>query len=400
MICKFVKFNTRAIHSGQEADKETGAVVPPIHLSSTFKQDGVGNHKGFEYSRTGNPTRQILETNLASLENGKYALAFASGSATTTTLQLLLKKGDHVIVGDDVYGGTFRFFDKVMKNFGVTYSFVDTTKLTNITNAITSSTKMVWFETPSNPLLKISDIQAISNICKSNNLISVVDNTFATPFLQNPLDMGIDIVMHSTTKYIGGHSDVIGGALITNNSELYERLKFLQNAGGAVPSPFDCWLVLRGIKTLGIRMERHSSNAEKVMRFLEGKIDEGHVEELYYPFYSPHKNSDIAKKQMKFGGGMISFDIVGGKEMANEFLSHLKYFTLAESLGGVESLAEYPPSMTHGSYTPDERLERGIKDGLVRLSVGIEDIEDLLDDLEHAFKNLKIDIDEIKAVKH
>ncbi len=381
-----MEFETKAIHFAQEPDEMTGAVVPPIHLSTTFRQQEVGKHKGFEYSRTGNPTRQILEKNVAALENGRFGLAFASGSAATTTLQLLLNKGDHVICGDDVYGGTFRFFDKVMKRFGVTYDFVDTTDIVSLENKINGNTKMIWIETPTNPLLKVSDIKTIAEIARKRNIILVVDNTFASPYLQNPLDFGADIVVHSTTKYMGGHSDVVGGVVVMNDEEIYEELKFLQNAAGAVPSPFDCWLVLRGLKTLALRAEKHSDNAEEIVRFLEEKEKQNLVERIYYPFRG--EQAEIAKSQMKRGGGMISFEIKGGAKEANIFLKNLKLFHLAESLGGVESLSEYPPTMTHGSYTEEERLERGINPNLIRLSVGIENVGDLINDLENGFKSV------------
>ncbi len=376
-------FETKAIHVAQEPDKETGAVVPPIHLSTTFKQDEVGKHKGFEYSRTGNPTRQKLEENIASLENGKFGLAFASGSAATATLQMLLNKGDHVVCGDDVYGGTFRFFDKVMARLGVEYDFIDMSNVSNLEKAVKPNTKMIWLETPTNPLLKITDLKAVADISKQRNIITVVDNTFASPFLQNPLDFGIDIVVHSTTKYISGHSDVVGGIVVLNDDDLHEQLRFLQNAAGAVPSPFDCWLVLRGVKTLALRAERHSDNAEKIVEFLVSQQDK--VERVYYPFLDSHPNSDVARRQMKRGGGMVSFEIVGGKDQAFKFLKELKLFHLAESLGGVESLSEYPPTMTHGSYSEQERLERGIRPNLIRLSVGIENVDDLIEDLKNAF---------------
>ncbi len=381
-----MEFETKAIHFAQEPDKLTGAVVPPIHLSTTFKQEEVGKHKGFEYSRTGNPTRLILEKNVASLENGKFGLAFASGSAATTTIQLLLNKGDHVICGDDVYGGTFRFFDKVMKRFGIQYDYVDTTQVENVERAIRDNTRMIWLETPTNPLLKVSDIRAIAKVAKENGIWLVVDNTFASPYLQQPLDLGADIVIHSTTKYIGGHSDVVGGIVVMNDEKIYEDLKFLQNAAGAVPSPFDCWLVLRGLKTLALRAERHSQNAEQIIQYLETKKEQGLVEKIYYPFRGDQ--AKIAKSQMKRGGGMISFEIKGGEKEANDFLKSLELFHLAESLGGVESLSEYPPTMTHGSYTEKERLERGINPNLIRLSVGIENVKDLINDLERGFKSV------------
>jgi cystathionine beta-lyase/cystathionine gamma-synthase len=380
-----MKFETNAIHAAQEADKETGAVIPPIHMSSTFKQESVGKHKGFEYSRTGNPTRNKLEELIANLENGKFGLGFASGSSATTTIQLMLNKGDHVICGDDVYGGTFRFFDKVMKNFGIEYSFVDTRNPDNVKNAIQPNTKMLWLETPTNPLLKISDLQAISEIGLASDLMTIVDNTFASPYIQNPLNLGADIVLHSSTKYIGGHSDLVGGLVITSNEEIHEKLRFLQNAAGAVPSPFDCWLAMRGIKTLSVRVREHSKNAEKIVGYLS---QNNHVDKIYYPFLETHENYDIARKQMKLGGGMISFDLKAGKDSAYNFLKQLKIFTLAESLGGVESLCEYPADMTHGSIPESEREKIGIKPGLIRLSVGIEHVDDLILDLENGFKVL------------
>ncbi len=379
------KFETRAIHAGQEADKETGAVIPPIHMSSTFKQDGVGNHRGFEYSRTGNPTRNQFEELMASLEGGRYGLAFASGSAATATVQLMLNEGDHVICGDDVYGGTFRFFDKVMRRFGVDYTFVDTTDPVNVSNAIQENTKLVWLETPTNPLLKVSDIRAITDITSKHGIMSLVDNTFASPYNQSPLDLGASMVLHSTTKYIGGHSDLVGGVVVTNDENIHEQLRFLQNAAGAVPSPFDSWLAMRGIKTLAVRMERHAMNASRLIEYL---LERPEVATVYYPFLDDHPNSQVAKEQMRTGGGMISFDLKDGKNAAYNFLKGLELFTLAESLGGVESLCEYPPDMTHGSIPEERRAEIGINPGLVRLSVGIENVDDLIADLEKGFANL------------
>ncbi len=378
------RFETNAIHSGQEPDKETGAVIPALHLASTYRQESVGKHKGFEYSRTGNPTRNSLEKQIASLENMKYGIAFSSGSAATMTLQQVLQKGDHVICGDDVYGGTFRFFDKVMKKFGVTYDFIDTSDIEVVQDTIKPTTKVIWLETPTNPLLKISDLEEIGAFGKEREILTVVDNTFASPYLQQPSKYGIDVVMHSTTKYLGGHSDLVGGVLVSNNEELVDQLKFLQNANGAVPSPFDCWLLTRGIKTLPVRMDRHSRNASKIVEFLQTRNE---VSKIYYPFLEDHRDSNIARKQMKQGGGMLSFDLPS-EETAQKFLKNLNLFYLAESLGGVESLAEYPPSMTHGSIPKERRHEIGINDGLVRLSVGIENSEDLIEDLTQAFEKL------------
>ena len=378
----FMRFETRAIHAGQKPDPVSGAVIPPIVMASTFAQEEVGKHKGFEYSRTGNPTRNNLETQIASLEKAKHGLAFASGSAATSTIQLLLQKGDHVICGDDVYGGTFRFFDTVMKNFGVEYDFVDTTDLELIKKSIKDNTKILWLETPTNPLLKISDLKGLVTIAKEHKITTVVDNTFASPVLQTPLDYGIDLVMHSSTKYLGGHSDLVGGIILTNSDELAEKLRFLQNAAGMVPSPFDCWLLSRGVKTLPLRVRQHSENAARIADFL---INHPKIERVYYPFLEGHKNNEIAKAQMKLGGGIVSFDLKSEAE-AKEFLKKLKIFILAESLGGVESLAEYPPEMTHGSIPPERRVEIGINPGLIRLSVGIENVEDLIDDIKQALE--------------
>jgi len=380
------EFETLAIHAGQEADKETGAVIPPIHMSSTFKQDAVGKHKGFEYSRTGNPTRNQFEKLMASLEGGKYGLAFASGSAATATIQLMLNEGDHVVCGDDVYGGTFRFFDKVMKRFGVEYSFVDTTNPENVRGAIKENTRLIWLETPTNPLLKVSDLEAITKIAGEKGIMTVVDNTFASPYNQSPLELGASMVLHSTTKYVGGHSDLVGGVVVTSDESIHEQLRFLQNSAGAIPSPFDSWLAMRGVKTMAVRMERHASNAEKIVEYL---LKREEIDRVYYPFLEGHPNSEVARRQMRTGGGMVSFDLRGGKKAAYDFLKALELFTLAESLGGVESLCEYPPDMTHGSIPEERRKEIGINPGLVRLSVGIENVDDLIADLEKGFKALK-----------
>lgn len=376
-----MKFSTRAIHAGQEPDPTTGAVITPIYQTSTYVQEEIGKHKGYEYSRTGNPTRTALEECLASIEYASYGLAFASGLAAEQNVLHLLSSGDHVIVGEDVYGGTYRLFERVLTRYGLTFSWVDATDLSNIKNAIQKNTKMIWLETPTNPLLQLVEIEAIANLAREHKLITVVDNTFASPYLQNPIKLGADIVVHSCTKYLGGHSDVVGGATITDNKELYENMKFHQNSVGGVPGPMDSWLVLRGIKTLAVRMKAHEENAHKVAEYLS-KHDA--VERVIYPGLKDHPHHELAKKQMRGFGGMVSFVIKGGLENANKVMSTFKLFALAESLGGVESLACHPVSMTHGAIPKEIREERGIVDGLIRLSVGIEDIEDLLEDLEVA----------------
>ena len=376
-----MKFSTRAIHAGQEPDSTTGAVITPIYQTSTYVQEEIGKHKGYEYSRTGNPTRTALEECLASIEYASYGLAFASGLAAEQNVLHLLSSGDHVIVGEDVYGGTYRLFERVLTRYGLTFSWVDATDLSNIKNAIQKNTKMIWLETPTNPLLQLVDIEAIANLAREHKLITVVDNTFASPYLQNPIKLGADIVVHSCTKYLGGHSDVVGGATITDNKELYDNMKFHQNSVGGVPGPMDSWLVLRGIKTLAVRMKAHEENAHKVAEYLS-KHDA--VERVIYPGLKDHPHHELAKKQMRGFGGMVSFVIKGGLENANKVMSTFKLFALAESLGGVESLACHPVSMTHGAIPKEIREERGIVDGLIRLSVGIEDIEDLLEDLEVA----------------
>ncbi len=375
-------FSTDAIHAGQKPDPSTNAVIPPIHLTTTYYQEEIGKHKGYVYSRSGNPTRDVLQKNLATLEKGKYALAFSSGLAAIHAMSTLLKSGDHSIVSSDVYGGTYRLFEKVLTNYGISFTFVDTTKIENIENAIQSNTKLVHIETPTNPLLAITDIQEVSNLCKLKNLILSVDNTFATPYLQNPLDLGADIVVHSATKYLGGHSDLIGGVLIFNSDELYEKLKFIQNAIGAILSPFDSWLLLRSVKTLAIRMERHNLNALRVAEFLQAHPK---VKNIFYPGLQSHPQHSIAKKQMRGFGGMVSFE-VEDFETAKKVMYRLKIFTLAESLGGVESLVCHPATMTHASIPKEIREKNGLTDGLIRLSVGIEDVEDLLSDLEQALK--------------
>ena len=376
-----MEFETRAIHEGQQPDPLTGAVIVPVYMTSTYQQDAIAKHKGYEYSRTGNPTRTALEEALASIEGGKFGLAFASGVAATTTVLSLLKSGDRIVAGDDLYGGTYRLLEKVVKNWGVTTTYVDVDEVEVFKNAIQPNTKLIWLETPTNPLLKIVDIEVISKIAKENNLILVVDNTFASPYFQRPLELGADIVVHSTTKYLAGHSDIIGGGVVTSNEQLYSDLKFYQNAIGAVPSPLDSWLVLRGIKTLAVRMREHEKNALFVAEFLEKHPK---IERIYYPGLPSHEHYHLAKQQMKGFGGMISFELKGGFAEVARFVSRLKLFLLAESLGGVESLICYPAKMTHASLPEEERLKRGIKDNLVRLSAGIEHEKDLKEDLENA----------------
>lgn len=374
-----MKFSTKAIHVGQDPDPTTGAIITPIFQTSTYVQEGLGKHKGFEYARTQNPTRSALEECLASLEGGKFALSFGSGLAAEGNIMNLLSSGDHVICGDDVYGGTYRLFEKVWKRYGLTFTFVDASDVAAIKAAIKPNTKMLWIETPTNPLLRLCDIKAIAKLAKEHKLITVVDNTFASPYLQNPIKLGADIVVHSVTKYLGGHSDVVGGAVITSREDLFEVLKFHQNAVGAVPGPFDCWLVLRGLKTLAVRMEAHQKNAMAIAKYLETHPA---VEKVMYPGLPSHPQHALAKEQMNGFGGMVSFVLKGGLESARQFLGQTKLFALAESLGGVESLVCHPVSMTHGSIPKEERDKRGVVDALVRLSVGIEDQEDLLKDLE------------------
>ena len=373
-------FATRALHIGQGPDPATGAVVQPIHLATTFAQQGVGKHKGFEYSRSGNPTRAALEENLAGLEDAKHGLAFSSGLGAETTLMLLLNPGDHVVYMEDVYGGTFRLFDKVLKRYGMTFTAVDAGDMDAIDRAITPATRLVWLESPTNPLMRIVDIDAVSEVAHSHGAMVSVDNTFATPYLQQPLRLGADFVVHSSTKYIGGHSDVVGGAIMTNNDELEKQLRFHQNAVGAVPSPFDCWLLLRGIKTLALRVDRQSQNAMEVAQALEKNQA---VKRVNYPGLPSHPGHAVAARQMRMFGGMLSFE-VAGEVKALRTLERLKLFALAESLGAVESLAEHPALMTHASIPGPERKRIGVGDGLIRLSIGVEDVADLITDLESA----------------
>jgi cystathionine gamma-lyase len=376
-------FGTKAIHAGQSPDPTTGAVMTPIYLTSTYAQQAPGVHKGYEYSRTHNLTRFALEANLAALEGGVGGLCFASGLAATATLLQLFDSGTHVVAGDDIYGGSFRLFDKVFKRLGFEFSYVDPAAGAKaVEAAINAKTKLVWLETPTNPMLKLADISAIAAVCKAKNVLLAVDNTFMTPYFQRPLELGADIVAHSLTKYLNGHSDVVGGALIFKDAALRDRVAFLQNASGAVPSPMDSWLVMRGTKTLHVRMERHEANAKQLASWLDGHAQ---VEKVYYPGLASHPQYDLAKRQMRGFGGMISFVLRGGLDHAKRFLSACKLFTLAESLGGVESLIEHPAIMTHASVPAENRQKLGIVDGFIRLSVGIEDVADLKSDLEAAF---------------
>ena len=379
-----MEFNTKVIHGGQKHDPSTGAVMPPIYQTSTYAQTSPGDHKGYEYSRTGNPTRTALENSLVSIENGAYGLAFASGLASIDAIMKLLQPGDEVISTNDLYGGTFRLFSSIFKKFGIKFHFVGMENIENIEKCINDKTKIIWVESPTNPMLNIIDIRKCAALSNNSNILLVVDNTFATPYLQKPLDLGADIVMHSATKYLGGHSDVVMGALIVKDKELSEKLYFIQNASGAVCGPMDSFLVLRGIKTLHVRMQRHCENGAAVAHYLKSHPKVGKV---YWPGFEEHPNHDIAKSQMKDFGGMLSFSLKGDKyEDAIKILENLKVFTLAESLGGVESLSGHPASMTHASIPKEEREKIGVIDSLIRLSVGIEAKSDLLADLENALQ--------------
>lgn len=376
-----MKFSTKAIRSGQSPDPTTGAISFPIYQTSTYAQEEPAKHKGFCYSRTENPTRKALENNIAALEDANYGVCFASGLAAVSTVLNLLKSGDHVIAPDDLYGGSYRIFTEVYTKYGIDFSFVDQTNLSQVKGAIKENTKVIWIETPSNPLLKISDIKTLSEIASNHGCLAVVDNTFASPYLQHPLELGAHIVLHSTTKYLSGHSDIIGGALVTNESHLYEKLKFYQNAVGAVPGPQDCYLVLRGIKTLTLRMEKHCDNAKNIASFLQHHDS---VSRVYYPGLESHPGFHIAKSQMKDFGGMVSFELKTEWEGASIFAKSVNLFLLGESLGTVVSLVNHPASMTHASIPEDVRRQHGISNGLLRLSVGCEDVEDLIDDLDRA----------------
>jgi cystathionine gamma-lyase/cystathionine beta-lyase len=377
-----MKLATKIIHAGAEPDPSTGAIMTPIYQTSTYVQTAPGQHKGYEYARSQNPTRKALEDALAIIENGRFGLAFSSGVAATDAVIKLLAPGDEVIAANDMYGGTYRLFTKVFEKFGIKFTYTDTTDVTNVEKAISPATKLVWIETPTNPLMNITDIAGIAAITKKAGLLLCVDNTFASPYLQNPLDLGADIVMHSATKYLGGHSDVIQGCLMLNNQELRDQLYFIQKSCGAVPGPMDCFLVLRGIKTLHLRMQRHCENGAVIAHYLRNHPK---VERVYWCGFEDHHNYDIAKKQMRDFGGMMSFTLKDDTmEAANKVLSSTKLFALAESLGGVESLINHPASMTHASIPREERIKNGLVDGLIRLSVGVEDAEDLVEDLAQA----------------
>jgi len=378
------KFETKAVHGGMHPDPSTGAVTPPIYQTSTYAQEAPGVHKGYEYARTQNPTRTALEEGLATLENAKFGLCFASGMAAEDTIMKLLNPGDEVIATNDLYGGSFRLFTKVYARFGVKFSFLPLQNIEILEKAITPNTKMIWVETPTNPLLNIIDIQSVAEYTKKHNILLVVDNTFASPFLQNPLDLGADIVIHSATKYLGGHSDVVMGTILTSNEEIYTQLKFLQNSCGAVPGPNDCFLVHRGIKTLHLRMERHCFNAQKIADFLQNHPK---VAKVNYPGLTSHPQYEVVKKQMKMPGGMLSFTLKEDQmENAVKVMQKSELFLLAESLGGVESLIGHPATMTHASIPREQRLAAGLSDTLIRLSVGIENVEDLIEDLNHALE--------------
>jgi len=376
-----MRFDTLAIHAGQEPEPVTGAIMTPVFLSSTYVQAGPGEHKGYEYSRTRNPTRTALERCLAALEGASHGFAFASGCAASDCLMHLLDAGDHVVCSDDVYGGTFRLFDKVFRRLGLAFSFVDLSRPGALEAALTPKTRLVWVETPTNPMLKLVDLQAVAELCRRRGVLTVCDNTFMSPCFQRPLEHGVDAVLHSTTKYLNGHSDVVGGFVATSNAELAQRIGFLQNAVGAVPSPMDSFLVLRGVKTLGVRMSRHQENAFRVAEFLGSQAK---ATKVVYPGLPSHPQHELAKRQMKGFGGMLTFEIRGGLPAARAFLGACRLFACAESLGGVESLIEHPAIMTHASVPPENRARLGITDGFIRLSVGIEDAADLVEDLRLA----------------
>ena len=376
-----MKFNTKTIHGGQIKEKAYGAVMPPIYQTSTYSQKSPGEHSGYEYSRTQNPTRHALERSIASLENAKYGLAFSSGLSAIDAIMKLFSPGDEIISTNDLYGGSYRLFEKIFKKFGLKFVFTDLRNLNEIENLISSKTKLIWVETPTNPMINIVDIEGLSKICKTNNLLLAVDNTFSTPFLQKPMDLGADIIMHSATKFLAGHSDVILGLLALSNDELAEKLYFMQNSSGAICGPMDSFLTLRGIKTLHVRMQRHCENAKVIANYLN---NHNKVDKVYWPGFENHPNHNIAKSQMNDFGGMISFTVKGNFDLVKRITSSFKVFTLAESLGGVESLVNHPATMTHASIPKEERDKIGITDNLIRLSVGIEDISDLVDDIKQA----------------
>ena len=380
-----MKFNTKVIHAGIHPDPATGAIMTPIYQTSTYVQKEIGVHKGFEYSRTGNPTRAALESNLAALESGKYGACFGSGLAAIDCVIKMLNPGDEVISTNDLYGGSYRIFKTIFEKYGINFHFVDMVDVQNISNKINDKTKLIWIETPTNPMMNIIDVKSIVEIAKTKRIKVAVDNTFATPYLQRPLELGADIVMHSVTKYLGGHSDVVMGALVTNDESLAEEMYRIQNSSGAVCGPMDSFLVLRGVKTLHLRVQRHCENGEKVAHFLHNNPQ---VDQVYWPGFTTHPNHEVAKEQMNGFGGMISFTLVGDSlDKAKSIVSKTKLFTLAESLGGVESLIGHPSTMTHASIPREERMKSGVLDSLIRLSVGIEDASDLIEDLENAFKN-------------
>lgn len=377
-----MKLNTKLIHAGAEPDPSTGAIMTPIYQTSTFVQESPGLHKGYEYARTQNPTRHALQTALAAVENGKFALCFASGSAASDAVIRLLNPGDEVIAANDMYGGTYRLFTKIYEKYGVKFHFINMLDANEVSKFVNDKTKLIWTETPTNPMMNITDISAVAAIAKEHSVLLCVDNTFASPYLQNPLDLGADIVLHSATKYIGGHSDSVHGCLIMNDEKLKDQLAFIQNSAGAVPGPQDCFLILRGLKTLGVRMQRHCENGEKIARWLQNNPK---VDKVYWCGFEDHPNHDIAKKQMRGYGGMMSFTMKDDSETtARKVLSATKLFSLAESLGGVESLIGHPATMTHASIPREERLKSGLVDSLIRLSVGIEDVDDLIEDLNQA----------------
>lgn len=378
-------FSTRAIHVGQAADSATGATIVPIYQTSTYTQEAIGVHKGYAYSRSANPTRTALEDCIASLEQGNHALAFASGMAATSAVISLLNAGDHVLAGNDIYGGSYRVFTQVFERLGITFDFVDTRHPTAVQAAIRPNTRMLWVETPTNPLLRLCDIEAVARIAKAHDLLLAVDNTFLSPYFQQPLTLGADIVVHSTTKYMGGHSDVVGGAVVTRNAELHQRLAFLQNSMGGVPGPFDAWLTLRGLKTLALRMRAHEQNALALAHFLS---QHPKIQQVNYPGLPQHPQYALAQRQMSGFGGMMSVEVVGGLEAGRKVAESTRLFSLAESLGGVESLIGHPATMTHGAIPQAERESIGLSDGLLRLSVGIEDVADLIADLEQALSKI------------
>ena len=380
-----MKFDTKVVRAGIEPDPTTGAIVPPIYQTATYVLPEVGRDLGFDYTRSANPTREILENNLATIEGGRFGTCFSSGMSAVDSVLKLLKKGDHVVCSDDVYGGVSRHFNNILVNYGLTFTYVDSSNPKNVENAIRSETKLFWIETPTNPLLKITDLNAISKIAKKHQILFGVDSTFATPVFLRPFEFGADIVMHSTTKYISGHNQLIGGIIITNDEEIHERMKFVQKTIGAIPSPFDCWLTLIGVKTLHLRMERHASNAQAVAEFLESHPQ---VEKITYPGLKSHPQYEVAKEQMDGFSGMISFELKGGIPAGTTVMNNVKLCSLAESLGAVETMITHPATMTHVDVPAKERHARGLSDGLVRISVGIEDPDDIIDDLKQALEKV------------